>query len=382
VTAQLHTDRFSLRLASFYAALMVAMGIYVPFFPLWLGAKGLDAKSIGFVLAAPIVVRLFAIPAVNRLSDLWGNLRTALIAISLASTLGFALVGTSGAFTTILLSLLLVAVFFSPIGALIDAYALEGLRSRSQPYGTVRLWGSVAFLVANLVGGLLLVVVGVVNIIWLVVAALATMAALSIVLKPLATGLASAKRDHGKRRHLWTSPRFLVVATAASLIQASHAIYYTFSAVDWTARGYGGATVGMLWATGMVAEIALFALSGRLVLSPLTWVGIGAASAILRWAAMSFDPPIALLAALQCLHGFSFAATHLGSIQFAASAAQPRQAATAQGDLGTVLAIGATLATACSGLLHDAIGSRAYLVMAALALLAAMLLGLGSRLSR
>jgi PPP family 3-phenylpropionic acid transporter len=97
---------------------------------------------------------------------------------------------------------------------------------------------------------------------------------------------------------------------------------------------------------------------------------------------MSFDPPIALLAALQCLHGFSFAATHLGSIQFAASAAQPRQAATAQGDLGTVLAIGATLATACSGLLHDAIGSRAYLVMAALALLAAMLLGLGSRLSR
>ena len=45
-------DRFAPRLALVYAALFLAVGWYLPLFPVWLSAQGLDASAIGFVLAA------------------------------------------------------------------------------------------------------------------------------------------------------------------------------------------------------------------------------------------------------------------------------------------------------------------------------------------
>ena len=64
-------DGFALRLAFLYAALATVFGIQLPFFPLWLKARGLDPQAIGLVLAAPIVVRIFAVPLINRAVDHW-----------------------------------------------------------------------------------------------------------------------------------------------------------------------------------------------------------------------------------------------------------------------------------------------------------------------
>jgi PPP family 3-phenylpropionic acid transporter len=77
---------------------------------------------------------------------------------------------------------------------------------------------------------------------------------------------------------------------------------------------------------------------------------------------------MALLPLLQCLHALSFGATHLGSMQFIAHIAGDRDAAVAQGDFATVVAIGSAAATAASGLLYYALGDSGYAVMAILAL--------------
>jgi PPP family 3-phenylpropionic acid transporter len=373
-------DYFPLRLALFYSVLLIVMGIQVPFLPLWCKAKGLDAEAIGVVLAVPIGVRLFAVPVINRVADRWGELRAALVVCSFMSILGFVAVGFSVSFATIVLTIAIAALFFTPIGGLVDAYALKGLESRKQSYGRVRLWGSVAFLVANVCAGFLLSVFAAEYLIWLIVAALAAMSATSIILLPVKTVRAESAADYSIRRYLWRSPRFLIVAAAASCIQSSHAIYYVFSAVIWTTKGFGSVTVGTLWATGVAAEIILFAVSGRFALRPATWIALGAAGAFLRWAAMSLDPPAPLLLVLQCLHAFSFGATHLGSVQFASQSAYPGQVATAQGDFGTVIALAAVISTGCSGVLYNSLGEQAYLVMAVLAVVAALLLVLGVRL--
>ena len=47
-------------------AMFVMGGIQLPFFPVWLKAKGLDPQMIGLVLAAPMVARVFAMPLVAR----------------------------------------------------------------------------------------------------------------------------------------------------------------------------------------------------------------------------------------------------------------------------------------------------------------------------
>src|SRR5213078_1641342 len=149
------------------------------------------------------------------------------------------------------------------------------------------------------------------------------------------------KAASSKTRFSLPSKTFLAVAAAASLVQASHAVYYGFSTLEWSARGLDGLVIGALWSLGVVAEIVLFAISGRLpaFLGPAALLGIGAAGGVIRWGVMALNPPAILLPALQCLHGLSFGATHLGSVQFLARAAPEDRAATAQGDFSTIIAV-------------------------------------------
>ncbi|MEX1084100.1 MAG: MFS transporter, partial [Xanthobacteraceae bacterium] len=137
-------------LALFYCALFVAIGIQLPFFPLWLEAKGLDAQMIGLVLAAPMVVRIFAIPVATRIADRRQALRGAIVAATVAAAAGNLAVGFADGGMAILIVFSLASVAFTPIMPLAEAYALRGLAHVGRAYGPVRLWGSAAFIVGSL----------------------------------------------------------------------------------------------------------------------------------------------------------------------------------------------------------------------------------------
>ena len=359
---------FAPRLAAYYAAYFVGIGVQLPFFPLWLAAKGLDARMIGIVLAAPMVVRIVAIPLVTRQADRRNALRAAIIAGSLATALGYGLVGWMDGAVAILTAYVIASVAFTPTMPLVDAYALRGLAQIGRAYGPVRLWGSASFIAGSLGAGAVLGRLPPDRLIWLIAAAYAVTTAIAVWLIPITPGATGTAQRHGAGV-LLRSPAFICVALAASLIQASHALLYGFSTIQWQAAGLSGTEVGALWALGVVAEIALFALSGRLpaAVGPTILLIIGAAGAVVRWGAMAFEPPTALLPALQCLHALSFAATHLGAIGYLNRAAPPALAATAQGYLAIALGIGMAAATASSGLLYAGYGHRAYAVMALLA---------------
>ena len=371
-------DRFVLRLALLYGAFFVYAGLAMPFMPVWLAAKGLDAREIGIVLAAPMVVRVLAVPTSTRLADRFGMLRAALIAASLASVAGFALIGAMTGFVAILMTFALAATALSPILPFADAYALRGLRGRGWSYGSVRLWGSVTFIIANVGGGLLLARLGAANVIWAVVAALALNAVAALVLDPLAPEAPDAAEARRSGASLWRSPGFIAVVLGASLIQASHAVMYGFATLQWSARGIGGPAIGVLWGLAVVAEIALFALSTRLVgsLGAAGMIVLGGVGGVVRWSAMAFDPPTAALPLLQGLHALSFAATHLGTMHYLAQAAPARRGATAQGDFVAVQGIVFAGAMSLSGVLVAAYGSLAYVAMAVAAAAGAVLAGL------
>jgi PPP family 3-phenylpropionic acid transporter len=383
MTPRASADGFGVRLALFYAGLFVVVGIQLPFFPVWLKAKGLDAEAIGLVLAAPMVVRVLAVPAAARVADRRGALRPLLIASSCGAAIGYALVGCAQGFPAILAAVALAAVLGTPAGPLADAYALKGLGLRGRPYGPVRLWGSAAFIAANLGAGFASGYIAPTAFIWLMVTAFAATAAASFGLRPLWPGGAPERPAPPRRRRLLPSPGFLAIAAAASLVQASHAVYYGFSTLAWTAQGLSGTAIGALWALGVAAEIVLFALSARLpaALGPRALLAIGAAGAALRWSAMALDPPVGLLPLLQCLHGLSFGASYLGAVQFLARAAPDGEAATAQADLSTMQGIVMAAATGLSGVLYGHFGSLAYAAMAACAALGGLiaLSGIGDR---
>jgi PPP family 3-phenylpropionic acid transporter len=165
----------------------------------------------------------------------------------------------------------------------------------------------------------------------------------------------------------WREPAFLAVAAGSSLVQASHAVLYGFSTLDWQAAGLDGVTIGALWALAVLAEIVLFAISGHLSAAPTALLLIGAAGALARWGAMALDPPLALLPLLQCLHALSFGATHLAALGFIAQATRPALAARAQGYLAVAQGLAMAGAMGVSGVLYARFGGLAYGAMALLA---------------
>ena len=366
---QISAARFVRPLALFYVALFVSIGIQLPFFPLWLEAKGLDAGMIGLVLAAPMVVRLFSIPVLTRLADRHQDVRGGIILASVLAAAGtIALALTEGGLA-ILIVFTLASIPFTPVMPLAEAYALRGLAQVGRAYGPVRLWGSAAFIGGSLGAGWIIDSLAPGNLIWLIAGAMVASAVAAAGLVPLPAHTPVMDAPEPSYQGFLRTPGFAMVAAAAGLIQASHAVYYGFSSLDWKAAGLDGTAVGILWAIGVAAEITLFAFSGRLPLwlRPPALLLAGALGASLRWTIMALDPPTAALPFLQCLHGLSFGATHLGAIGFVARAAPAGRAATAQGSLAVVLGGTMAVSMSLSGVLYETFGGQAYAGMALLA---------------
>jgi MFS transporter, PPP family, 3-phenylpropionic acid transporter len=369
MTSRAPFDDFAVRMAAFYAALFVLIGIQMLLVPVWLGAKRLDPQQIASVLAAAIVVRIVAVPVISRITDRFAAFRITLVVAAAAAVLGLTWVGLSDGFVGILCAYAAASVPLAPIGPLADAYALKGLDARGRSYGPVRLWGSIAYIAGNVAAGLAIEVVAAGRLVWLLVGSTGLVVVAAATLRPLRADAPRHRPGAAPDRTLLRSPRFLLIAAAACLIQASHALYYNFSAIDWSRHGMAGPAIGALWAVGVIAEIVLFAISARLPgrIDPLALIVLGSAGAMLRWSAMAADPPTWMLPPLQCLHALSFGATFLGSVQLVARIAADRRLAAAQGDLSTISSAGMALATALSGILYAAYGARGYTFMALIA---------------
>jgi PPP family 3-phenylpropionic acid transporter len=369
---QFSTDGFALKMGLFYAAYFFFGGVQLPFFPLWLEARGFDARSIGMIIAVPTLVRIVVTPIVTHAADRHRALKATLSLGSVVGLIGMTAAGLVQHPIAILAAFTLAMAALSPMLSLSDAYALSGLGARGRNYGPVRLWGSVAFIAGNVGAGFLLEAIAPGRLIWLIVFALVLVVAAASALTPLGPGAGPAEvpASPPSPKVLLRNPAFLAMLLASSMVQGSHALYYGFSTMQWRAEGLDGTVIGLLWGLGVLAEIVLFALSGRLPawLSPTMLLALGGLGAIVRWSAMAFDPPAALLPVLQLLHAASFGAAHLGMMGFLARAVPRELAATAQGFAATWSGVVNASATFASGFVFATSGSLAYLLMAAMAL--------------
>jgi PPP family 3-phenylpropionic acid transporter len=353
------------RVAALYAAIFLYGGLQLPFLPLWLAAKEVPAAAMGVMLAVPMFARILSVPVVAREADRRTALRAALVLAAWGSVAGHTLLGLSHGTAAIMAAYALASLAYTPIMPLTDTYALKGLAVHGRAYGPVRLWGSAAFIAGSFLGGFLVDAFPPRDLIWPMVGALGLVAAAASLLQP--EPATKSERPPAAASPL-RNPGLLAVLIGASLIQASHSIYYIFSVLQWRADGLSGATIATLWALGVVAEILLFAVSGRLAVSPSAYMMIGAGGAALRWGAMAIDPPAAVLPFLQILHALSFGATHLGALTYVARCAPHGRAATAQGQLAVALSATGGIAAALSGVLYSGLGVRAYAVMALVAI--------------
>jgi PPP family 3-phenylpropionic acid transporter len=262
---------FAWRLGFLYAALFLVVGCYLPYLPVWLDWRNLDADEIAVILAAPLFTRILFTPVISFAADRLGGWRTILIALAWGSLLSFLLLWSANGFWQMLLASVVLAVNWTTIMPLIETVAVTGIRTGALDYGRVRLWGSLSFIVASLGSGLIIGTIGPQVVLPLLVAgtALMVLAAHLLPRKLAGQGPSAPSVLRGLKLEdafgLVRARLFLLFLLAASLIQASHALYYSFGSLNWRAQGIPDGVIGMLWSVGVIAEVALFAVSGRVI---------------------------------------------------------------------------------------------------------------------
>jgi MFS transporter, PPP family, 3-phenylpropionic acid transporter len=358
-------------LGALHAASFGGIGIYVPFFPIWLESRGLPAAWIGLVLALPIVVRIVVTAPLMALADRGPGARRLIAAACLGVALVYLALLAAREAAAIALLVVVMAVAQAPIVPAADLVTIQAIRrDRRLDYGRVRLWGSIAFLLASIGGGYLLEVLPPDAVIWFLFSLAVTAMATAWAVVP-DSAPAHAEADPARPAPGAAIPRALwFVIAACACTQASHAALYAFGSIHWRDLGVSSATIGLLWAIGVVAEILVFAFLGRSVgrgSAALGLILIGAGAGVFRFAALAFDPGLTATFALQALHGLTFGATHLGAMGALAQLAPEGSRGRAQGLMASAHALAMAAATGLSGLLFRAAGPMVFLAMAPLA---------------
>lgn len=370
---------FGMRIALFYGALFVVYGMHVPYMPVWLAGRGLTGAEISAVMAAPFFLRLLITPGIAMAADRTGRHRVMLIALAWISLAVILVLSQAIGFWPILLLTVPLIVTFTTIMPLTETVAVSGVRHAGLDYGRMRLWGSLTFVVASFAGGFAVAHWGSGAGIWLI----AIGCGLTVVAAHLLPREALKSDDVELVQGPWwkaeeplmllRQPAFVAFLFAAGCIQAAHATFLTFGTLIWQKQGLSGGWIGSLWAIGVFAEIIVFAVSGWLVrtFGPVALLIAGAASSVVRWIAMGFDPGLATLVPLQILHGVSYGASHIGAIHFISQAVPLRAAGSAQALYATVAAgVAMGFATLIAGWFYARYGGASYFAMVVIALVA------------
>jgi PPP family 3-phenylpropionic acid transporter len=197
-----------------------------------------------------------------------------------------------------------------------EANTFNWLGAERQRYSRIRLWGSIGFIATAASIGPLLDHYGETLLPWFIAAVFLGLWVASLAAPP-APGGGTAHGDHGSIGEVLRRPHVWSLLLVCFLMQASHGPYYAFFSIHLQDHGYGGLSIGGLWALGVIAEIGVFLAMHRLLPrhGALTLLLASLALTALRWLLVAgfVDRPSVLIAA-QTLHAASFGLYHAVAI--------------------------------------------------------------------
>lgn len=305
------------RLSGFYFFYFAVVGTLVPFWGVYLKSLGYSSQDVGVIGAVILATRILA-------PNFWGWLadrtRQRLRIIRYGSFLAaviFAGVWIDQRYWWLVLVVSCYTFFWHAVLPQFEVITLGYLEGHHHKYSRIRLWGSLGFMAAVVGLGLVfeflpirylpLFILTFLILIWL--------SSLSLEDKSAAK---SAEKSAGFLSVV-TQPVMLCFLSASFLLQFSHGPYYTFYTLYLVENhGYSSAAAGLLWALGVVAEVAIFIVMPRLLhkfsLRHLFLLALLATG--LRWVMVGYAAQfITTLLIAQLLHACSFGIAHSVSIE-------------------------------------------------------------------
>lgn len=293
-----------------------AMTIMISYLPVYFQYLGLTGSEIGLLLAVGPAAAIIAQPFWGFMSDRWKTVKRILI-LCLSSTLaiGF-LVFRVDEFILLLPLLYIFFSFMSPAGGLGDSLAQKVSVQRNVSFGSIRMWGSLGFASASLVGGYILSAIGIVHIYYV----FATYIIIALVFTFFAPDSEPSKKPVKLTSafKLLKDKQLMIFFLFILSISLTHRMNDSFIGLYIVEMGGDESMIGVAWFIGVLTEAVVFAFSVYLFrkFHPLTYISIAASIYVLRWLLMSIAPDPTYVLFIQILHGLSFATFYLKAFQF------------------------------------------------------------------
>lgn len=306
------------RLAACYFLSFAFVGVFAPYFSLYLHDIGTSAGDIAILMAVMQAMRVFG-------PSLWASwvgkglsIKRAMVLIALGSLGGLTVFMFATSLTGKLLAMAVLALFWNGALPLLETLTFDQLGTRSARYGTIRLWGSLGFIVAVLAVGRLAEAYSIAVVLWA-----CWLILLSLLL--LSAGLPGAAAWYRSRvttslptlRTTLAKPTVATVLAASFLMAAAHGALNVFYSIHLSQNGYGGLAIGVFWTLGVTAEILVLMMMPRLIrlFTPRTLLIACFAAASLRFALIGWLIAwVSLAVFAQLLHAMSFGAHHAVSV--------------------------------------------------------------------
>lgn len=374
------------QLSGFYFLYYVAVGVFLPYWPLYLHSLGYSAVQIGTTLAATGVVRVVVPVGWGWIMDRSDRRMTWIAGGMLMAAILFSTIPLAPGFSVLVTLHVAYAIFWNVALPAFDVVTLNHLARTGRDYARIRLWGSIGFIVAVAVMGPILDFTGMGPVPWVIVTGMLAMAWLAL----------RVPEVHDHRPHDAALGGFLararqpaVIALLATcfLSQLSFAPFYGFFSIYLESNDYDRRAIGALWALGVVAEVIVFVYTGRIIrlLGARTVLIAAMLATTVRWVllALFVDVPL-LLTASQLLHFLSFAVYHAVTVHYIHQLFPGRLQGRGQALLAaTSFGLGGSIGALLTGAGWDVLGAQTvYLIAAVCALAGTAVAGFAPQLAR
>ncbi len=345
------------------------MGVWIPYWPLYLSSHGHSAAVIGLLAALATSVKLLGPPILGRLADRGSRQRIIQLA-SACAVLASLFFWQADYLPLLLLGVLLFSLMQNTQLSLVEATTLETVNRFKQQgvavtdYGRIRVWGSWGFIVLASGLGPLLDLWSLALVPWVITFFLCLAAIISLYLP--------ADESHGEEQKsggaLFSLPGVGWFYLSTLLMQFSHGAYYGFLSLHLADNGFSGAAIGVIWTIGVVAEVLMLHHSEALLkrFGTIRLLQAAMSIAILRWLLYALPPAWPLLLLGQPLHAFTFGAFHVGAVHHTFAIAPRASRSRAQGWYGAFsFGLGTGIGLLLCGQLYQPLGaSGLFLIMA------------------
>ena len=303
------------RLSAYYFAYFAFIGVYSPYFGLYLQSLSFSAWDIGLLMSQVQLTRVFGPYLWGLFADRSGQ-RLLIVRLSgVAALIAFSAFFFIGRFGAVMLAMAVFSIFWAASLPLVEALTFDHLRDNPAHYSRIRLWGSVGFIVVVMGVGALLDQQPMIAVLWIGAAALVCIVLSSLrlpeALPHAPVGAAAALGE------VLRQPRVRALLAACFAMAAAHGAFNIFYAIFLAAHGYSKSMVGALFSLGVLAEIVVFFYMSRAMrrFSLRTILLTCFAVAVLRFALLGWGvDSLALMVATQLMHGLTFGAFHSAAI--------------------------------------------------------------------